>query len=258
MDDFQQKLKRLDVGLFKHVLSQSTEEDRRSLLALQSAVREEHSEFVYLEIGSYQGGSLQPFVVDPRCKRILSIDPRPYTLPDSRGTEKYPDNSTARMLQWLGQIPGADLAKIQTFEEGTDTLKPEAISVTPDLCFIDGEHTDAAALRDARFCLSVAKPDGCIAFHDANLIYGALDQFLKELQQAGRAFRPYVLPDSLFAIDLGAARYGEVEPVSGRRAENYKAYLAGMLANDWYRYAYHLPVYRFLRKIRRLMPRFRP
>ena len=74
--------------------------------------------------------------------------------------------------------------KIQSFEAGTDTIKPEAIQPTPHFCLIDGEHTDVAVLRDARFCLSVVEPDGCIAFHDANLIYGALDTFIKELSKA--------------------------------------------------------------------------
>lgn len=43
-------------------------------------------------------------------------------------------------------------------------------------------------------------------------------------------------------IDRGAANYGEVEPVSLRRAVNYKDYLENLMRNDWYRYAYHLPV----------------
>jgi hypothetical protein len=102
----------------------------------------------------------------------------------------------------------------------------------------------------------VVEPDGCIAFHDANLVYGALDTFIKELNQSGRPFRPYVLPETIFVIDLGAANYGDVEPVRSRRAANYRAYLGSMMRNDWYRYAYHLPIYRFLRRIRRLFPRF--
>ena len=56
------------------------------------------------------------------------------------------------------------------------------------------------------------------------------------------------------AIDLGTANYGEMEPVRSLRAVNYKAYLGSMIRNDWYRYAYHLPIYRFLRRIRRLFP----
>jgi len=254
-NDFEPRLASLDTSLFQHVLSQMPEEDQKSLLALEAAVRARHPQFVYLEIGSYLGGSLQPFVVDPCCQKIISIDLRLPVFPDSRGTHSLPDNTTASMLKSLGQVPGADLRKIQSIEAGTDTIKPEAIQPMPHFCLIDGEHTAAAVLRDARFCLSVVEPDGCIAFHDANLIYGALDAFIKELSQSGRSFRPYVLPETIFVIDLGAANYGEVEPVSLRRAVNYKAYLGSLLRNEWDCYNYQLPAaYQFLRKIHRLFP----
>ena len=256
MDDFETRLASLDASLFQHVLSQMPEDDQKSLLALQSAVRAQHPQFVYLEIGSYKGGSLQSFVVDPRCEKIISLDPRLPEYPDTRGTHVYLENTTANMLEGLGKIPGANVRKIQSFDAGTDTLKPEAIQPAPHLCLIDGEHSNEAVLRDARFCLSVMDPNGCMAFHDGHLIYTALDRFINELSLSGRPFRPYVLPETLFVIDLGTANYGEVEPVRSRRAINYKAYLGSMIRNDWYRYAYHLPIYRFLRRIRRMFPRF--
>jgi hypothetical protein len=256
-NDFEPRLASLDTALFQHVLSQMPEEDQRSLLALQAAVRARHRQFVYLEIGSYQGGSLQPFVVDPCCQKIISIDLRLSKHADARGLHPYPENTTAKMIESLSAIPGADARKIESIETGTDRIKPEAIQPRPHFCFIDGEHTAATVLRDARFCLSVVEPDGCIAFHDANLIYGALDTFIKELNQSGRAFRPYVLPETIFVIDLGAASYGEMEPVSLRRADNYKAYLGSLMRNEWDCYNYQLPAaYQFLRKIHRLFPWF--
>jgi len=255
--NFETRLASLDASLFQHVLSQTAEEDQKSLLALQAVVRARHRQFVYLEIGSYMGGSLQPYVVDPCCQKIISIDPRLGEYADARGSHPYSGNTTARMLEGLGKIPGADVRKIESIEAGTDTIKQEAIRPMPHFCFIDGEHTDAAVLRDARFCLSIIDPDGCMAFHDANLVYGALDTFIKELSQSGRTFRPYVLPETVFVIDLGAVNYGDAEPVRSRRAVNYKAYLGSLMRNDWYRYAYNRPVYRFLRKIRQLFPWFR-
>lgn len=254
-NDFEAHLASLDTSLFEHVHSQMPEDDQRSLLALQAAVRRQHSEFVYLEIGSYKGGSLQPFVVDPCCRKIFSIDPRIAQAPDTRGPSPYPENTTAGMLESLNKIANANVDKIQCIEAGTDAIQAATIQPAPHLCLIDGEHTDGATLRDARFCLSVVEPNGCIAFHDGNLIYTALDTFIKELNQSRRPFRPYVLPETVFVIDLGTANYGELEPVSSLRANNYKAYLGSMIRNDWYRYAYHLPIYRFLRGIRRLFPR---
>ena len=155
--------------------------------------------FVYLEIGSHLGGSLQALVVDSACTKIFSIDPRPQVWADERGLDvSCVDNSSARMLESLGNIPGATTSKIETFEADTASLDPNLISAQPDYCFIDGEHTDVAVLRDARFCLKVMSPNGCIAFHDANIVYRGIDLFLKELVAGKRAFRPYILPDSIF------------------------------------------------------------
>src|SRR5437763_1588283 len=123
MDDFEDQINRLDTGLFRHVVSQTSENDRRSLLAVQRAMRE-LKPFVYLEIGSYRGGSLQPYLVDPRCVKILSIDPRPMSEPDERGRRSSYGVTTEDMLNGLRQIPAADLKKIRTLESGTDTLSP--------------------------------------------------------------------------------------------------------------------------------------
>jgi hypothetical protein len=256
-NDFEARLAAHDLTLFQYVLSQTAEEDQKSLMALQAAVRTQHSQFTYLEIGSYMGGSLQPYVVDSHCQKIISLDPRLGEYPDERGTHQYKHNTTAKMLESLAKIPGANLQKIQSIEAGTETVKSEAIKTLPHLCFIDGEHTNDAVLRDARFCFEIVKFDGCIAFHDAHLIYTALNQLLSELTQSQRPFRAYVLPETVFVIDLGTANYGEMSPVKERRADNYKAYLGSLIRNDWYRYAYNLPTYRFLRKIRNMFPRFK-
>jgi hypothetical protein len=89
MDDFEPTLKTLDLGLFRHVVSQSTDNDRRAFLALQLAAREDAAGYVYLEIGSYKGGSLQPHVVDPKYVHIHSIDLRPRNASDVRGAQNY-------------------------------------------------------------------------------------------------------------------------------------------------------------------------
>src|SRR5579872_6802697 len=152
------RIRALDVQLFAHVESQTTEEDRKSLLAIHSAVATRTDPFSYLEIGSHLGGTLQVVVSDPRCVRIVSIDPRPQWQPDDRpelgGGWEYPDNSTERMLRLLENVPGANLSKLETIEESTENLAPGRF-VRPDFCFIDAEHTYRAALRDARFCRTV-------------------------------------------------------------------------------------------------------
>ena len=62
MDDFEKRLEKLDLSLFEKIESQSVPEDKESLLACQFAVRELRSGYNYLEIGSYLGGSIQPYL----------------------------------------------------------------------------------------------------------------------------------------------------------------------------------------------------
>jgi len=193
----------LDTSLFAAIESQTTEPDRQSLLALHAAIAE-RGPFDYLEIGSHLGGSLQAMVADPRCRSIVSIDPRPLSQPDDRGRDElYPENSTERMLELLAAIPGADLTKLETFERGTDQLSVAELPTRPTLCFVDGEHTRAAALRDARFCLEATGPQSVIAFHDSNVVLPGIEDFIAELDRPHHAFQ---MPDSVFVIELGPAR----------------------------------------------------
>jgi hypothetical protein len=242
-----ERIEKVDLGLFSHVANQTTEEDKRTLLALQAGFRKIFPGYVYLEIGSFKGGSIQQHVVDPKCGAIISIDPRPGSAPFAGGTFKYPDVTAASMLRSLQEIPGADISKIKTYDSSASDLRSTALSVRPHLCFVDGEHTDAAALVDARFCLSVLAENGAIAFHDANMIYGGLRTFLTELTARGRVFRAYMLPDSIFLIELGTIDFCDTEPLRGRVREGYKAYLAGMFANDVYVQAYSWSVARMVR-----------
>ncbi len=74
--------------LFNHIPSQTTLNDKRALLALHEVNRARtNGNFVYLEIGSHLGGSLQALVLDPACSKIISIDPRPHKFADERGLD---------------------------------------------------------------------------------------------------------------------------------------------------------------------------
>lgn len=199
-----ERVGRLDVGLFHTVESQTSEDDRRSLLALQDAIATQLGSFSYLEIGSHLGGTLQPFLADPRCTQIVSIDPRPQWQPDDRAALDgwtYEDNSTERMLGLLADVPDADLSKLQTVEASTENLMVPGRFSVPNLCFIDGEHTHAAALRDARFCRMVSEGQGVLAFHDFNIIPRAVLDFLRETRRPHRA---YSLASCVFVVELGS------------------------------------------------------
>jgi hypothetical protein len=244
----------LDEALFGYLPAQLTSGDRRSLLALQAACRAVYRTFVYLEIGSHLGGSLQVLVRDPSCAQIISIDARPEWQPDERGLDfAYRDNSTKRMLDGLAGVPGADVSKIETFDFPTSSIPIESITATPKMCLIDGEHTDRAALGDARFCRAVCKGYGCIVFHDAQIIYRAIGQFLGEVERDGLPATAYLLPDHLFVVELGESPLVKTAHVADAERNGYKAFLAGLEANEPYRAFFNRRRFRVTRRLRALL-----
>jgi hypothetical protein len=200
----------LDPELFDFIEAQTSNSDRRALLALHSAVGAKLGSFEYLEIGSYLGGSLQVLIRDPRCKGVVSIDSRPLRPPDKRiGDWSYDENSTDRMRSLLAAVPAADMSKLTSFDCGTEALTPRDLPGRPDLCFIDGEHTDRAVLRDARFCAGALSETGVIAFHDHVLVRPGIRAFLTEVwSEVSRAMVLSVGAShggGVFALEVGDA-----------------------------------------------------
>jgi hypothetical protein len=187
---------------------------------------------------------------DPRCERIVSIDPRPLQQPDERGPEwHYRENSTARMRNLLGELPDADLGKLETIDASTETIDPTAIEARPALCFVDGEHTDESVLRDARFCRRVISDDGWLAFHDTGIVYGGVSSFLEELAEARATHRTYFLPDSIVVVELGEPRLLNTKQVVDQILGNAEGYLRTLRENDVYRAAaLSRPLSRLLRR----------
>lgn len=248
---FEAQIGDLDPALFTHVPSQSTPNDQRSLLALHLAAREGYGTFSYLEIGSHIGGSMQALIADPACTSILSIDPRPKVFPDERGfVSEYPENSTQRMLDYLAKVPGADFGKLKTIDSDAQSIGAAELPRDVHFCFIDAEHTDEAALRDAQFCLKVVRADGCIAFHDANVVFGGINTFLKELEAAGRPFKAYLLPDAVFVVELGEGRLIHHARVMECFMNSWKGYMFALKLAAWYRNVLNKPVFRLLRRTR--------
>jgi hypothetical protein len=233
--DITAPLESLDPELLGTIESQTSQEDKRSLLSLHLACRRQHQGFRWLEIGSHMGGSLQALVRDPACIRIDSIDPRPEQLPDERFMPiLYPDNSTARMMELLHALPGADTSKVQTHDVGTDGLDPMKIE-QPHVCFIDGEHTDEACARDAEFCRAAVRDEGLLVFHDIAVIYRAVIEFVESLQRAGIPHSLAFLPDSIFAVELGSGQLLSDPAVVRRQLDNGAGLLWILRHNDHYR-----------------------
>ena len=198
--DLDSRIAELDVSLFDRIESQTTEDDRRSLLAIQQAVRS-RGEYLYLEIGSHLGGTLQPYLVDPLCTKITSIDLRPQIVDDVRGEKQtYVDNSTERMLRLLSEISADGVKKIATIDASVQDIDPKVIEPKPTLCFIDGEHTDRAVMADFDFCVRVAATGCSIVFHDSDLVYRGVRQILRMLTERKVKYEAMKLGGSVFAI----------------------------------------------------------
>ena len=236
MSNFEQAIAGLDLKLFEKITSQSTDNDKRSFLAIQVAVRNLRPHYTYLEIGSFLGGSIQPYLLDDRCARIYSIDKRPLQQPDARGFNyTYLNNSTERMLEQLRTVAPDNMDKITTIDGESRTLQPSVVPEKVDLCFIDGEHTDIAVLSDFKFCLEVLKPDGCIAFHDAQITYNGLADCIAYLEESGIKFRAYTLPSIVFVIEIGDFPMHKEPCIFDRLVNSHESYLYSLQDNDHYR-----------------------
>jgi hypothetical protein len=230
MSDFAGRLAALDTSLFARIRSQSTDDDKRGWLALQGAVRRRKAPFTYLEIGSYLGGSIQPYLLDPACGRIYSIDRRPDEQPDDRGeTFSYRGCTTRRMLDNLRAVDAGQIEKVTCFDVDASAIPVDAIREAPHVCLIDGEHTAAAVASDFRFCLAVCAEDAVICFHDANVVYPAIERILSDLARERRIVAAVKLGGLTFAIGLGAMN-ALADPAVARLAMPGDAYLRSMRA----------------------------
>lgn len=236
MSNFTRLINNLDLKLFEKIESQSNDNDKQSFLACQSAVRSLTTAYNYLEIGSYLGGSIQPYLLDDKCGVIYSIDKRPAVQPDERGIDYiYLNNSTERMLEHLRSVAPTD--KIKTIDGDTrHDVKPAQITDEIQLCLIDGEHTDGAVYSDFKFCLNILRENGgAIIFHDAQITYNGIADCIEYLQKNSIEFRAYNLPDVVFVIEIGDFPLHRSQPITERLINNYQGYLFSMKFNDYYR-----------------------
>lgn len=249
---FEEMLKRSDLRLFEKITSQTDEFDKRSLLACQRATRNLLGKYVYLEIGSYLGGSIQPFLLDSSCETIFSLDKRPFSQPDERGVDFiYKNNSTARMLDNLNLVAPGNLDKIVCIDGDVSEIDKTKITRKPDLCFIDGEHTDEACQRDFHFCLETMNRErGAVVFHDAAVIYHGLKEIVEFLEAKEIKFTAYNLPDVMFVIEIGDFPLHRDAEISRMLINNHVGYLYSLQSNDFYRSFVNKPIIRKYREFR--------
>ena len=251
MNSFDQKLSNLDTALFEKIESQSTIGDKQSLLACQLATRELVEGYNYLEIGSYLGGSLQPYLLDEKCNIIYSIDKRPEFQPDERGVDyNYQNNSTQRMLEKLKAVDEASLSKIKTIDGDTRSIDAGLIKDDIQLCFVDGEHTNEAAFSDFKFCLNVLqKSGGAIIFHDAAIVYNGLINCIEYLKSQNIKFKAYNLPNIVFVIEIGDFPLHKNSQMFDLLMKGHESYLFSLNYNDYYRVFSNKTPFRLYRKL---------
>lgn len=219
------------LGIYDHAPTELFSEDRSSILALRGALRRAKGTYAYLEIGSAMGGSLQPFLADPACRRVVSIDPRPRSQPDERGTRfEYPENSTARMIDTLRSAYGQHLGKLETHD--SDASAVGSTSAPADLCFIDGEHTDRAVASDFEACLRLGTPDVTVLFDDVHIVFRGFERCVARARAVRPDARAYVMPRKIGVIELGPHALWRDDAV-GERLADAGAYLfaTGSLAH---------------------------
>jgi Methyltransferase domain len=254
MIEIEQLLSSLDIKLFERIYSQSSNNDKKSLLACQFATRNLTPNYCYLEIGSYIGGSIQPHLLDDQCLHIYSIDKRPAQQPDNRGVNyKYSNNSTQRMLNNLREVAPKRIDKIICIDGDTREISPDKIQEKIQLCFIDGEHTDEAVFSDFQFCLTTLSQNGAILFHDAPIINNGLARIIQYLTEVSIRFRAYNLPDIVFVIEIGDYPLHQSPLIMERLLNNHVGYLASLQHNDHYRQFANKPIFRTYRAIRSML-----
>lgn len=222
-----------DVSIFQ-VETQTSVNDRRSLLRLQSLVGDAFPGYGYLEVGSHLGGSIFPHLIDDRCGRIVSIDPRPSDYPDERGILiRHTQNSAERMLQTLEEAAGPGAAsKIATFTSQASQVNRAQVGPGIRLALIDGEHTNRAAFADFANVLQLVEEDCVIGFHDANILVDAVWNVGTLLDFIKRKHAIFFLPDVVCAVALGNL----IDPaVTALKAHCIDPHLFYQKAKQWIR-----------------------
>ena len=188
------------------IKSQTTDVDKEVLLKIRTLLKNLPS-YSYLEIGSYLGGSLTPFLKDNNCTKILSVDDRELQQPDERGAKyDYSGITHDSMILNLRSF-GFDTTKIEVFDGPINEYGNK--NELYDFIFIDGEHTDWACFRDFIHSEKYFKEDCIIAFHDTQLVYKSIRIINELLSARNIKFKFFKVNDSsMFCLFLN--KYSDI------------------------------------------------
>jgi len=191
--------------------SQTSTPDKSFLLNSVKFLKKFVENYSYIEVGSYMGGGLAPFLTDPACKSVTSVDERERAQPDERGANfDYAGITHQTMIDNL-ERHGIDTKKLKTFDGSINEMPIPAELF--DLSFIDGEHTDYACFRDFLWLLPMMKSDSLIMFHDSTLIYKAIRLIDLYLRKIGAKYKLIKLSGSevsgIFLGNFGGVDFPE-------------------------------------------------
>jgi len=129
-------------------------------------------------------------------------------------------------------------------------IDPATITPKPQICFIDGEHTDSACVSDSRFCSMVMDHNGLLVFHDACVVYSGLATIVESLNTRSMSFHAYNLPDVLFVIESGDCAIHKFRCIEELLIDNHLGYLSSLQRNDGYRHFANRTPFRLLRSLK--------
>jgi hypothetical protein len=132
------------------------------------------------------------------------------------------------MIRNLAEIvPPENMRKLRTIDGDASDIQRDLALAHFDLAFIDGEHTNRAAFNDFLAVRPWMKPDSIIAFHDAGIVFDALDNIISMLKFEQIRFRYVMLPDSVFAILFGNLIDSDGDEVASR-GRDWREYVVAL------------------------------
>lgn len=153
------------------ITSQTSDQDKLILIKVSEIIGKKIKNYSYLEIGSFLGGSLTPFLLDKNCKKILSIDKRNQVVEDENHEQWSYENISEKTMLENFKKHKININKLIALNGDISHLK---IKGKYDLSFIDGIHTDKNVFSDFLNSLDYMRQDSIILFHDSHMIFNAL------------------------------------------------------------------------------------
>ena len=103
--------------------SQTSNIDKLVILNVIKVIKKNKKKFNYLEIGSFLGGSLTPFLSEKKCQLVMSIDKRNQKQDDERNEEwSYKNIDEKDMVNGLKKH-GLNTSKLKTFNGDIKNFK---------------------------------------------------------------------------------------------------------------------------------------